>query len=112
MGRCCVGLQQGTGLIASGAVRDSEVNVEVQHAASRFMTFLRGAKVQAFARTLIEFIRDPCAVRLGEVFHADGFRQIVSDSSVGVFIRPALPRVVRCGEIAARRRYEEMRGIA
>ena len=53
----------------------------------------------SFSGSFVEFVGDGVAIRLGDELHALSLWEVLADEAVGVFIGPALPTVVRGGEV-------------
>ena len=50
-------------------------------------------------RTRVEFLCNAIALSLCQIFQVHAFREVLADQTIGVFIRAALPGVMRCGEV-------------
>ncbi len=65
--------------VAGLAAPPLDIKFEVQHLGLGCIAFLRGAIVEAFAGSAVEFASDGVAGVLGEVGHALAFGQILSE---------------------------------
>jgi len=91
----------------------SDINFAVQHGVSFRIAFLRGSVAEPLAWPAVQLARNPIAVVLREAGHALTLGQVLSNQAVGVFVGPALPSVMRCGEVeAAVARGELLRCLA
>lgn len=52
-----------------------------------------------FSKSVVEVFGDYVAFALGDSRHGCSFRQILPDKTVGVLVGPALPAVMRSGEV-------------
>ena len=53
----------------------------------------------SFSGSVVEFASDGVALGLRETVHAYAFRKVLANEAVGVLVRSAFPRVIRCGEV-------------
>ena len=76
----------------------------------RCAKFTRGSlKAQSFSRALIEPQRDLVELRLGVAGQIGSLGQVLSQQSIGVFVRSSLPGAVRITEVNFYiRRYREV----
>ena len=78
-----------------------DINFEVQHCVSSRIAFLRSPIAEPLPWPAVEFRSDPIAIVLREVSHALALGQILAHEAIGVLVGPALPGVMRGGEVEA-----------
>ena len=55
------------------------------------INLVRRFELKSLAWPIIEFVRDPVALRLGQAFHATPLGQVLANQSIEILVRAAFP---------------------